>query len=159
MFGIVLPRTSDDIDGEVRSGWDGNMRKSPKSKNPSIKALTIRQPWAELILRGRKPYELRSWRTNYRGALLIHSAMRMDTEFARKLGLNPEKLTAGAFVGVAVLSDVRPYTREDSRLLKKKRAGGGWYPNLFSWSLRSPTVFRPRSRLKDNMGCSTFHGL
>ena len=29
---------------------------------PSARALTIRQPWAELIVRGRKPYEIRSWR-------------------------------------------------------------------------------------------------
>src|SRR6266849_6970309 len=143
MFGIVLPRTSDDIDGEVRIGWDGNMRKSPKTKRTSIKALTIRQPWAELILRGRKPYELRSWRTNYRGPLVIHAAMRVDSEDAKRLGLNPETLITGAFVGVAVLSDVRSYTREDARLLKKRRAGFGWFPNNFSWVLKGPRRITP----------------
>jgi ASCH domain len=104
--------------------------RSSKTKTPLIRALTIRQPFPELILRGRKPFELRSWKTNYRGPILIHSAMKVNSHFARELGLNPEKLTAGAFVGVAVLSDVRPYTREDARLLKKRRAGGGWYPHL-----------------------------
>ncbi len=128
------------------------MRKSPNTKEPSIKALTIRQPWAELILRGRKPYELRSWKTNYRGPLLIHSAKRMDTEFARKLGLNPENLIAGALVGVAVLSDVRPYTREDSRLLKKRRAGSGWYPNLYSWVLTKPLRISPPIKAKGQLG-------
>ena len=34
-----------------------------------MKALSIRQPWAELIMQGRKTLELRTWRTNYRGAL------------------------------------------------------------------------------------------
>jgi hypothetical protein len=77
--------------------------KSPKTKKSPIKALTIRQPWAELILRGRKPYELRSWRTNYRGLLVIHAAAKINAENARRLGLNPEKLIAGAFVGVAIL--------------------------------------------------------
>ena len=95
--------------------------KSPGTKKPRIKALTIRQPWAELILRGCKPYELRSWRTNYRGPLVIHAAMKIDVEDARRLGLNPEKLIVGAFVGVAILSDVRPYSREDARLLQKKK--------------------------------------
>jgi ASCH domain len=118
--------------------WDENMRKSPKTKNSSIKALTIRQPFPELILRRRKPFEIRSWKTNYRGPLLIHSAMRVKSEFAKKLGLNPERLTTGAFVGVAVLSDVRPYSRADSRLLHARRAGGGWYPYLFSWVLKKP---------------------
>ena len=90
-------------------------------KNPAVKALTIRQPWAELILRGRKPYELRSWKTNYRGPLVIHSAMKVDSDDARQLGLNPEMLTTGCFVGIAVLSDVRPYTGKDAKLLSSKR--------------------------------------
>src|SRR5437660_9074532 len=96
--------------------------KSPKSKSPQAKALTIRQPWAELILRGRKPFELRSWKTKYRGPLVIHAAMKIDAEDARQLGLNPQKLITSAFVGVAILSDVRPYTREDANLLKKRRS-------------------------------------
>src|SRR5208282_5722536 len=103
-----------------RESAGGNVRKSPNSKKSSIKALTIRQPFPELILRKRKHVEIRSWRTHYRGPLLIHAGMRMDSEFARELGLNPEKLTTSAFVGVAVLSDVRPYTRADSKLLKKR---------------------------------------
>lgn len=36
-----------------------------------MKALSVRQPWAGLIASGRKTIELRSWRTNYRGRLLI----------------------------------------------------------------------------------------
>lgn len=120
--------------------------KSSKSRKPSItpvKALTIRQPWAELILRGRKPYELRSWRTNYRGPLVIHAAAKIDAEDARKLGLNPEKLITSAFVGFAILSDVRPYTREDARLLKKRRAGHGWFPRNLSWVLKKARRISP----------------
>src|SRR2546430_5144162 len=54
--------------------------------------------------------------------LVIHAAMKIDAEDARQLGLNPEKLITSAFVGVAILSDVRPYTREDANLLKKRRS-------------------------------------
>jgi hypothetical protein len=119
------------------------MNSTRTRKKPSIRALTIRQPWAELILRGRKPYELRSWRTNYRGPLAIHAAMKVDAENARQLGLNPEKLITSSFVGVAVLSDVRPYTREDARRLKKGRAGFGWFPYNFSWVLKKPRRISP----------------
>jgi hypothetical protein len=112
-------------------------------REASIKALAIRQPWAELILRGRKPYELRSWRTKYRGPLVIHAAMRVNSDAARRLGLNPDKLVTGSFVGVVVLSDVRPYTREDARLLKKRRAGFGWFPHNFSWVLKKPRRISP----------------
>jgi hypothetical protein len=76
----------------------------------------------------------------------------MDAEFARELGLNSEKLTTSAFVGVAELSCVRPYTREDARLLKKRRAGGGWYPNLFSWVLEKPLRFPTPIKAKGQLG-------
>jgi activating signal cointegrator 1 len=128
------------------------MTKSTKTKNPPIKALTIRQPFPELILRGRKPFEIRSWSTNYRKPLLLHSAVKINSQYAKDLGLNPEKLIAGAFVGVAVLSDVRPYTRNDSKLLKKRRAGGGWYPNLFSWVLTKPRRISSPIKAKGRLG-------
>jgi len=39
-----------------------------------MKALTIHQPWANLIAHGAKQYETRSWRTNYRGRIAIHAS-------------------------------------------------------------------------------------
>src|SRR5437016_5390966 len=114
--------------------------KPTKANKPPIKALTIRQPWAELILRGRKPFELRTWRTKYRGPLVIHAAAKVDAWDARHFGLNPEKLITSAFVGFVILSDVRPYTREDARLLKKRRAGYGWFPSNTKSTCRSPRL-------------------
>ena len=38
-----------------------------------MKVLTIKQPWAELIINGHKCYEFRSWKTKYRGKILIHA--------------------------------------------------------------------------------------
>ena len=32
-----------------------------------MKALTLHQPWASLVMRGAKLYETRSWSTPYRG--------------------------------------------------------------------------------------------
>ena len=117
--------------------------KSLKAKHPSMKALTIRQPWAELILRGRKQFELRTWRTKYRGPLVIHAAAKIDGWDARHFGLNPDNLITSAFVGFVILADVRPYTREDARLLKKRRAGYGWFPHNLSWVLKNPRRISP----------------
>lgn len=39
-----------------------------------MKALTVRQPYATEIIRGRKTIEVRSWPTKHRGPLAIHSA-------------------------------------------------------------------------------------
>lgn len=39
-----------------------------------MKTISIRQPFASLICRGIKTIENRSWKTNYRGKLLIHAS-------------------------------------------------------------------------------------
>ena len=45
-----------------------------------MKILVVRQPWAWLIVHGYKDVENRSWRTHYRGALLIQSAASQPSE-------------------------------------------------------------------------------
>lgn len=42
-----------------------------------MKALSIRQPWASLILKAGKGIENRDWPTKYRGRILIHAAKGM----------------------------------------------------------------------------------
>lgn len=39
-----------------------------------MKAITIKQPWASLIVSGLKDIENRTWKTNFRGRVLIHAA-------------------------------------------------------------------------------------
>jgi hypothetical protein len=43
-----------------------------------MKVLTVRQPWASLIVAGIKNVENRSWRTKYRGKLGIHAGSHVD---------------------------------------------------------------------------------
>lgn len=43
-----------------------------------VKVLTVKQPWASLIVHGIKDIENRSWRTNFRGRVLIHSSAKGD---------------------------------------------------------------------------------
>lgn len=39
-----------------------------------MKAISLRQPWASLVVIGAKKFETRSWPTKYRGPLLIHAS-------------------------------------------------------------------------------------
>jgi hypothetical protein len=55
-----------------------------------IKALSLWQPWASLIAVGAKKYETRSWKTSYRGPLLICSA---KTHKGQKLVCNGDRKT------------------------------------------------------------------
>lgn len=41
-----------------------------------MKALTIKQPWASLIVEGIKDIENRTWKTNYRGRIYVHAAQK-----------------------------------------------------------------------------------
>jgi hypothetical protein len=75
-----------------------------------VKALTIKQPWASAIFALGKDIENRSWRTPYRGPLLIHAALHDDeagwdwllVQGLPDLGIVPR----GGFIGVVKLVDV-----------------------------------------------------
>ena len=69
-------------------------------------ALSIRQPWAELILRGLKSIELRKWATDYRGPLWLHAGKKMD--IVPSLALGDAPLFLGGYVGHAVLRTILP---------------------------------------------------
>jgi ASCH domain len=75
------------------------------------KALSIKQPWAWLIVNGFKDVENRSRRTHHRGPLLIHAGLdrswftdKSATDIKRRFGVDiPEALEFGGIVGVADL--------------------------------------------------------
>lgn len=45
-----------------------------------MKTLTLKQPWASLIANGYKKYEFRTWKTNYRGPILIHAGKGIEKD-------------------------------------------------------------------------------
>jgi hypothetical protein len=48
-----------------------------------VKAISIRQPWAWLIVHGHKDVENRKWATAYRGPILIHAGRTPDPDLER----------------------------------------------------------------------------
>lgn len=46
-----------------------------------MKVLSIRQPWASLIVKGCKDVENRTWKTDYRGPIAIHASGTFDWSF------------------------------------------------------------------------------
>jgi activating signal cointegrator 1 len=69
-----------------------------------MKALTVNQPWASLIVDGRKPWETRSWFTPYRGPLAIHAGLKVDRESCRGFGYNPDTIPRGCVLGIVDLA-------------------------------------------------------
>ena len=67
-----------------------------------MKALTICQPYAELIVRDLKPIENRTWPTSYRGELLIHAGKSQALLEPADIATYP-MMKFGAVVAVAQL--------------------------------------------------------
>ena len=57
-----------------------------------MKALTIKQPWAELIMAGLKDVENRSRRTSFRGRFAVHAGLRRADFEDLDLDVMPKKL-------------------------------------------------------------------
>jgi len=45
-------------------------------------SISIKQPWASLVIAGIKDVENRTWATSYRGPLLIHASKKWDKDGA-----------------------------------------------------------------------------
>lgn len=71
-----------------------------------MKVLTIKQPWATLIMQGDKRFEFRSWNTKYRGEFLIHAGKGVDKEAMIRLKKYlPDEIPFGKILGKATITD------------------------------------------------------
>ncbi len=77
-----------------------------------MKALSIQQPWAWLIVNGHKDIENRTWPTHFRGVFLVHAGKKFDRDGYRYLRsrhdiIMPEEkdFSVGGIVGSAELID------------------------------------------------------
>jgi hypothetical protein len=86
-----------------------------------MKALSIRQPYAELILLGKKKEEYRSRKTNVRGKIYIYASKTpADKSEFKKSKLLREDLPVGVIVGTVEITGCR----------KRK--------NDYAWKLEDP---------------------
>jgi len=70
-----------------------------------MKAITIKQPWASLIVNGYKKYEFRSWKTNYRGELYIHAGKGIDKEGMKRVESLNLKYPKSRIIGKVIIED------------------------------------------------------
>lgn len=117
-----------------------------------MRALSIRQPWASLILKAGKDIENRCWQTKYRGRILIHAAKGMTRtehedaiEFAvdairansrsaetsrivtlRELGFAFDGLPRGGIIGSVEIADCVSHSESP------------WFMGEFGFVLRDP---------------------
>ena len=114
-----------------------------------MKVIVIRQPWAWLIVNGYKDIENRSWRTRYRGTLLIQASANLppkgkleeDMGFARRRGVKdlPEEFETGGIIGMAELKDCVDNSRSK------------WFEGPIGWVLQGRRKL-PFMKLKGRLG-------
>ena len=70
-----------------------------------MKVITIKQPFATLIVEGFKEYEFRTWKTKYRGELLIHAGKGIDKKAMKKFEHLNLEYPSGCIIGKVNLTD------------------------------------------------------
>jgi len=99
-----------------------------------VKAISLKQPWANLVAVGEKTIETRTWVTSYHGPLLIVSSKRPRIE------------PAGFALAVVTLTGCRPMTLKD-----EKAACCPLYPRAHAWMLTNIKRIQPIP-LKGSLG-------
>jgi len=77
-----------------------------------MRALSIRQPWAWLVVNGYKDIENRTWSTNFQGRIYVHAGQRTvaddypgQREYITRAGIViPFHLARGAIIGEVTIT-------------------------------------------------------
>ena len=117
------------------------------------KTLSIKQPWANLIMNGKKNIEIRKWKHPYRGELLIHTGKSHDTVGK---ALFDEPITPlGAIIGTAELVDIKQYNNRDqwdNDFLSHMNPYEWYEKGLYGWVFENPRRFDTPIRKKGETG-------
>lgn len=90
-------------------------------KHMTMTAITLVQPWGELVVSGKKTIECRNWKTNRRGFVALHASKKKERsrfELCRdhfKINVDADEVDYGAVIGFAEIVDV-----VDEEFLSKK---------------------------------------
>lgn len=132
-----------------------------------MKALTLWQPWASLVILGAKQFETRGWFTSYRGTLVITAAAKHPKEYFNEL--DPDMIDAarealgvvdfgelprGCALGTVELRDCLKVNQLGSLLIsaqsgiralrtlsRREMLFGDFSPGRFAWALENPEPF------------------
>lgn len=115
-----------------------------------MKALSLWQPWASLVVLGLKQYETRSWKTAYRGTLVIHAAKTWNDDLLidwNRFQLNAGRrfdVPRGVALGTVDLIDICPVEILLTQLgfrYSDEFYFGNYSPGRYAWKLANPILF------------------
>ena len=120
-----------------------------KGLKPNMRALSIRQPWAELILLGHKTIEVRSRRTNLRERVFIYAGLNRieeaeEVRIATEFGIDVDGLPRGVLVGTVAIVGCLSLRHDDSQAACFEIADiDGFYGWLLARPQRTEELVKP----------------
>ena len=108
-----------------------------------MKCLSVCQPFAELIVQGKKTIELRKWNTKFRGEFLVHAPQKIRLDDCKRLKIK-SNLTVGAIIGKVELIDVKEYENAVQIKIdsKKHLASNDGSGSKYGFILQNPKQLR-----------------
>jgi len=124
-----------------------------------MKCLSVCQPFAELIVDGKKTIELRKWNTKFRGEFLIHAAKNVLLEDCKRMKISPKTMVTGAIIGKVNLVDVKKYNSDKELDADRKRhhAKTNVTKNKYGFILEDPKKLRIPIEYSGKLNFFEFH--
>jgi hypothetical protein len=135
-----------------------------------MKALSVWQPWASLLVAGIQHWETRSWNTDYRGILAIHATKRVPQPFEdllkarstpeaetlvklmRQMGYySLREMPMGKVIGLVTVKEVIP-AEDVIHILVWHAHLGDFSKGRFAWRLANPLKFQHPIQAKGAQG-------
>jgi hypothetical protein len=133
-----------------------------------MRCLTVKQPWATLLVRGATRYLVSSWRTFYRGRLAIHASIKFPRSHV-ELCCDPDmshilrrhgydfvcQLPLQAAVGIVTVADCLPITEANRATLDSEDPVvffGLAQPEHWVWICTDPQPFPQPLPLAGRLG-------
>ncbi len=126
-----------------------------------MKVLTIKNPWATLIVNNYKEYEFRSWKTKYRGKILIHSSQNLEKNMLDRFKDYNLNYINGAIIGEAILTDCILVDEEFNTELRKLNPvvyGRSNHVENYAWKLENIKMYDNPIYVKGKLGLWNYEG-
>lgn len=134
-----------------------------------MKVLTIRQPYATLILLRIKRYETRQWPTSYRGRIAIHAGS-FPAEIPYRARNHPainqtihdngydlDNLPTRAIIGEVTILDCQPIEEVAHKLCWLEKQLGFWTPGNYAFELSDPLIYHDPIEVSGKPGFWEYH--
>lgn len=127
-----------------------------------IKALTLYQPYASLIIAGQKRFETRTWGSNYTGLLVIHAGKTLEVDSGNRTFMyhllasgigDPRKLPLSAALGVVWKGQCFRGRSVIPHIDERENVFGGFEgDDRVAWELENPVAFEQPIPMKGSRG-------